>query len=398
MRIVEETKKTEIRYSCDTLVAGGGIAGIAAALSAARNGASVILCDREYTLGGLATIGIVTIYLPLCDGTGRQVSFGISEELFRLSIKHGWQARYPKAWLEGGTREERAKKRFEVQYNPHIFTALAEELLQEEGVKLLYGTTVCDTVVKEGRITDVIVENKSGRSAISVKNVIDATGDADVAHLSGQKTVVNPNKNPLAAWYYASGDEGVELCLRGSAPITGEGGEKTPDPLINKSFSGVDAEELTEFMIESRRSMLSDVLKMREKKSRWEPVQTSTIPQVRMTRRIKGVHEMSMSDSDKYAPDSIGMIGNWRKAGPVIEIPFSALYGSDVKNLITAGRCISSVGEMWNITRVIPPCAVTGEAAGAAAAFGLDFESVDIALLQDRLRSAGVKIHRDELD
>ena len=144
--------------------------------------------------------------------------------------------------------------------------------------------------------------------------------------------------------------------------------------------------------------MLKDVLKTRESQSDWEPAQTSTIPQVRMTRRIKGLYEMTMDDSDKHAPDSIGMIGNWRKAGPVIEIPFSALYGSGIKNLIAVGRCISSTGEMWNITRVIPSCAVTGEAAGAAAAFGVDFERVDIALLQDRLRGAGVKIHREELD
>ena len=103
MKTVNENLNTPIRYEYDVMVAGGGVAGIAAALASARSGASTILCEREYGLGGLATLGLITIYLPLCDGNGRQVSFGIAEELLKLSVKHGYQAMYPKAWLEGGT-------------------------------------------------------------------------------------------------------------------------------------------------------------------------------------------------------------------------------------------------------------------------------------------------------
>ena len=87
--VINETLATEIKGKCEVLVAGGGIAGIAAALAAARTGADVLLLEREYILGGLGTAGIVTIYLPLCDGMGNQVSFGIAEELLRLSIQHG---------------------------------------------------------------------------------------------------------------------------------------------------------------------------------------------------------------------------------------------------------------------------------------------------------------------
>ena len=99
MNFLEEKLNTKILAKCDVLVAGGGFAGISAALSAARCGAKVILCEREFALGGLATLGLITIYLPICDGEGNQVSFGIAEELFRLSIKHGYQDMYPKAWL-----------------------------------------------------------------------------------------------------------------------------------------------------------------------------------------------------------------------------------------------------------------------------------------------------------
>ena len=101
-------------------VCGGGIAGISAALAAARQGSRVVLFEKQYMLGGLGASGIVTIYLPLCDGFGHQVSYGIAEELLRLSVLHGAEDRYPENWLDGvGTRSEN-NKRFEVQYNPQL--------------------------------------------------------------------------------------------------------------------------------------------------------------------------------------------------------------------------------------------------------------------------------------
>ena len=73
-----------INTEYEVAVCGGGFAGISAALAAARAGKKVILFERQYMLGGLATAGLVTIYLPLCDGYGKQISFGIAEELFKL--------------------------------------------------------------------------------------------------------------------------------------------------------------------------------------------------------------------------------------------------------------------------------------------------------------------------
>ena len=90
--IIERDRKLPVTASCDVLVAGGGIAGIAAAMAAARGGKKVMLLEREYALGGMATLGLVTIYLPLCDGEGNQVIYGIGEELLKLSIEHGAEA------------------------------------------------------------------------------------------------------------------------------------------------------------------------------------------------------------------------------------------------------------------------------------------------------------------
>lgn len=162
--VTEPARELPVVETCDVFVAGGGIAGAAAALAAARGGAKVLLCERECLLGGLGTLGIVTIYLPLCDGCGRQVSYGISEELLRLSIKHGAEARYPTPWLDGGTVEERAATRFEVQYNAHLFAIELERLLLREGVSILYTASVCGVTKQDGRIDTVLVEHK-GRPA-----------------------------------------------------------------------------------------------------------------------------------------------------------------------------------------------------------------------------------------
>jgi hypothetical protein len=102
---------------------------------------------------------------------------------------------------------------------------------------------------------------------------------------------------------------------------------------------------------------------------------------------------MDDTENRKFMKDSIGMTGDWRKKGPAYELPFGTLYGNEVTNLLTAGRDISVTDNMWDITRVIPPCAVTGEAAGTAAAIGSDFTKINISELQERLTANGVKLH-----
>lgn len=396
MAYIKETLETEISYECDTLVAGGGFAGISAALAAARNGAKVLLCEREFGLGGLATLGLVTIYLPLCDGCGNQMSFGIAEELFRLSIKYSVQDRYPKAWLEGGSKEEKANERFMVQFNAAEFQKLSEELLIKEGVKILYGTAVCAVQKENDKIRYVLIENKTGRSAVAVKNVVDCTGDADVCFLSGEDTVLNPRKNPLAAWYYSVGKQGLELVQRGYCDVPVNTGETALAALTEKKYDAVTAEELTEMMVLSRKSAVEHIIERREGDQSLEIVTLPTIPQVRMSRRIKGMKTIDYSHRETPFNDSIGVIGGWRREGIRVEIPFTTLYGRKVKNLITAGRCTAAEGDMWDLTRVIPCCAVTGQAAGTAAAMCDDFSKLSVNELQDALRKDGVRIHIED--
>lgn len=387
-------------HDYDIAVCGGGFGGISAALAAARGGKRVILFEKEYMLGGLGTAGLVTIYLPLCDGMGHQVSFGIAEELFRLSITYGAEARYPENWLDGiGSRTEN-DKRFLVQYNAQVFAILAEKLLEANGVEIMYGTYVVGSEVEDCKITALYTENKSGRSAYHIKGVVDATGDADVAFLSGAPTKNFSYGNVLAAWYYFTDNEGYKLKQLGASDISEEERAKAKNrqkPLSDRRFTGLDAKEISEFVKLSHEKTLENWLEARKTNENAVISTIATIPQLRMTRRIVGEYELSKTDDHKYFEDSIGMVGNWRKRGPIYEVPFATLYSSKIKNLAMAGRCISNTDDMWDIMRVIPCCAVTGEAAGTALALSYDLTGLNVSRLQQRLVQNNVKLHEKDI-
>lgn len=396
---IEEKISTKIEAKYDVAVCGGGFAGISAALASARQGKKTVLFERQFMLGGLATAGLVTIYLPLCDGMGHQVSFGIAEELFRLSISHGAEAKYPENWLDGvGTRTE-ADKRFEVQYNPQLFAIIAEKLLLEAGVDILYGAYAVAAPTEKGRITHVIVEGKSGRRAYEVSSVVDATGDCDVAHLAGAKTKLFEQGNVLAAWYYSVGAEGYKLNMLGYCDIPDEDKKegKSVATLVNRRFSGLDTAEISEQTCLSHTSTYNDLMKKRQTDPSVLPVTIATTPQVRMTRRIVGEYELSTAEDHKFFADSVGMVSDWKKRGPIYEVPFGTLYNREVRNLLVAGRCTSVTEGMWDIMRVIPCCAVTGQAAGTAAALSDDIPSLDVSLLQKKLTDGGVVLHVEDI-
>lgn len=397
--VINENIQTNVIADYDVAVCGGGFAGIAAALAAARHGSKVVLFEKLYMLGGLGTAGLVTIYLPICDGFGKQVSFGIAEELLRLSITHGAEDRYPENWLDNmGTRGEN-DKRFEVQYNPQIFAILAEKLLLSEGVDILYGTYAVGVDIKDSKINHIITENQSGRLAYKVKSVVDATGDCDIAHFCNAPTKLFEQGNVLAAWYYSIGKSGYQLHMLGYADVPEEekNDTKAEKPLHSGRFLGIDGKELSEMMYMSHHSTYADFLKKRENDASIFPVTIATTPQIRMTRKIQGEYELSHWEEHKYFDDSIGMVSNWKKRGPIYEVPFRTLYSSKIQNLICAGRCTSVNETLWDVMRVIPCCAVTGQAAGTAAAMSDDFSTLDIKELQQTLMKNGVVLHETDL-
>lgn len=399
--MIKEFIETKITGECDVLVCGGGVAGISAALAAARQGKKVTLLEKQFMLGGLATAGLVVIYLPLCDGEGHQVSFGIAEELLRLSISMGAEADYPDNWLDSDDKSKRTNrdKRFAVRFNPSLFAILAEQELLRAGVNILYGTYAVATHLENDKIDAVIIENKTGRQAIKVTSVVDATGDCDIAKFACAPTDTFKQGNILAAWYYSYGKDGYSLNPLGCCDIPDE--EQTEDnkitPLINERFTGLDGAELSKMAIASHASTLNDIKKKRKEDPTAVPTTIATTPQIRMTRKIIGEYVLGTSEQHTYFEDSIGMVSDWRKRGPVYEVPFRTLYSRDIKNLIVAGRCTSVSESLWDVMRVIPCCAVTGQAAGTAAAMSDDFNSLNVKALQEQLQKDGVVLHEKDL-
>lgn len=412
MKEIQETLITKVTKSCDVLVCGGGFAGIAAALAAARSGKKVILTDKLYILGGLGTAGLIAIYLPICDGYGKQVSFGLAEELLKMSVEHiVYHNRGTDNWLLSDDPAHRTVNdpRYQVEYNPHVFAISAEQALLKEGVEILYGTSAVAAATEScgdgKKITAVIMENKSGRFGIEAKSYVDCTGDADLGVFAGAPTELCGVKNKLASWYYYYAQNKISLKMLGYIEMpdaermeaelkSGKKGKVES----NVRYQGVDGDEISRFMQDSHASILNDVLICRKEDETHEPVTMASMPQLRMTRRVSGAYTETQAELHKYFEDSIGMIANWRKRGPVYEVPFRTLYAPEVKNLIFAGRCISTADDLWELMRVIPCCSVTGEAAGLAAAMTDDFTTLDVAALQTELRARGVVIHEDDLE
>lgn len=400
---IREELRTPVRYTCDVLVAGGGIAGISAALSAARAGADVVLMEKEYMVGGLATAGLVNVYLPLDDGMGHQVSFGIAQELLRLALPDALERPSREElslWLDPHSEQERAAgMRYRLEFNPWLYAIACERLLVDSGVRMLYGVSVCGVHREGSRVDAVIAEGKGGRFAVRARCVVDATGDADIAHMAGARTRLYPQGNQLAAWYgcYDAAD-GVRVRPMGTCDASEEEQKagKTVTQLVDQRFAGVDCDELTRVTLLAHEQIMRDVRARRGRQPGYTAASLAVIPQMRMTRGIEGLCRMTKADDHRDLPDSVGLIGSWRMRGPAFAVPLRCLYGAELSNVLAAGRCISTTDAMWDLTRVIPACAVTGEAAGLAAAMTDDVNALDVAALQSRLRERSIPLTMTE--
>lgn len=361
MTAIREDLQTEICGDYEVIVLGGGVAGISAALAASRQGCRVLLLEKMTFLGGLATAGHVVIYLPLCDGYGRQVIGGIGEELLHLSLRYSYGEDLIN-WKEDG-------RRYETKFNGPAFALALEELLLSENVKIMYDTVFAAPVMEEGRCRAVIIENKSGRRAYTCRALVDASGDAEAFFKAGAQCA--SGENSLTFWAYSTSASSYSL-NRGSAPekglyllTIGNIDVKARRHVVTKPYSGDTAEGVNRFLLDSHGSALQELKN--------DPglvlASLPSMPQFRVIRRIKGVYTITEADMGSHFEDCIGCSGDWRRPAPVYEIPYRALYAEGISNMLAAGRCISAEGDAWDVLRVIPPAAMTGEAAGLSAAW-----------------------------
>ena len=375
----------------DVIVCGGGVAGVAAALAAARTSKKVLLVEREYVLGGLATLGLICIYLPLCDGGGYQMSGGLAEKLLKLSLKYG-PGHIPEAWTNpNSTAEERSKDRYRVVFNPASFIIAMEEELLKNGVELLYGSHISGVKVLDNNIKSIYIESKTGKQEIQGKAFIDATGDADICYFAGEKTIED-NNNRKTGWYFSYDNKSLVL-NKLSDPVY------TDIPKGSRLYSGVDMKDITQNCIDGRKMILDDILKKKKDNKDIYPLIIPSFHGLRMTRRFNGDYYFTKNDDGIFFNDSIGMIGNWhrRPEGEVVperySLPVRIIEAKKTNNLYIAGRCVSADSEGQDLTRVIPSCVVTGEAAGTMASYqAIHGEKPSIEKLQEILKENGALI------
>jgi hypothetical protein len=317
--------------------------------------------------------------------------------LLHLSIKYGYDD-LAAGWRDG--KGAGAKKRYSTIFSPPEFIYALDELMATEGVDLLFDTVFCKPVMDGNTCRAVVVENKSGRGAYEAKTFIDASGDSDLLFRAGAGCV--EEKNYLAYWFYRTDLKMMRKAvesrkLKDAISLEWRGSFRQDGSYTHgqKEYRGTSGKEVTRFILEGRKVLKEEIERNREEKG--GVIALPGMAQFRRTRRIKGLHLLKETDALKHFDDSIGCIGHWMKPGIVYEIPYRALVSKDISNVLASGRLISAAGDAWEATRVIPPAALTGEAAGTAAALAVKKKcrvaEVPLADLQKRLQKSGVLLH-----
>jgi len=344
------------------IVAGGGVAGCAAALAAARQGMRTALIEKTVWPGGLATSGLVLVYLPIDDGHGRQEMFGLTEELLKASNKYG-PVDYTEEWKDGSRRSQ-------IHFSPSAFVLALDELLEQAGVDVWLDTLIigAEKESRDGLLRSITVANKSGVMTLSAPIFVDATGDADVAAFAGEEMQLATNS--LVTWVvehrekekssaFNFGDELSTLIM--SQPID-----------TAYTAAGIDGRMVTSFVLDGRRNyrklLNAEYGKgVADRHSRY-PMLLPTMVPLRHTRCPKGKFVLDSGMRQRIFEDCIGLASEWRGIGAAQPIPYRALLPLHTPNLLMGGRCISAINDAWELTRVIPAAALTGEVAGVASA------------------------------
>lgn len=388
-----------MKYEYDVIVAGGGVAGCAAALSAVREGKSVLLIEKTLTFGGLGTIGLINFFVPMCNGRGKAITKGMCAEFVDLSKKYGW-AFTTEEWKDGEPAEK-TDARYMVRYSPNIFALALAEILFKEGVTILLDSVVSAAETEDALIRRVRVTNKTGDEWFSSKMFIDATGDADLSKFAGAPTVDGENY-----YTYIAFGATLESCRRaveensiGKLYTAFNGGKSTLygqfHPEGMKKFGGTTGEEVTEYILRNQMDLIENI-RNQDPDSR-DIVTLPTMPQFRTTRHLKGLYTLKTDDAYRHFDDSVCLINDFDRRDYLYEVPLRCLIAENVKNLLAVGRCASAEGYAWDVLRVIPPAILTGQAAGVAACHAIDentdIRSVNICALQKKLESKNVLIH-----
>lgn len=414
--VTEPERRTPVIAETDVLVVGGGTAGLAAAVAAARGGARAMLVERYGSLGGLATNGLIVLLLTMDDGRGKQVVAGLCQEMVERLAKRN-ACYFPPADEWGKSNDaliERYRRhglvwgsgphvvRYSVAYDPEEFKVEADQVALEAGVDLRFHRWAVGVVRDGRRITHVIFESKAGRAAIACGAVIDATGDADIAVLAGE-AVESERVHPWLWFRTANVDtEAAEQSSQRPNYYRTPNSNGYLHPWgaaerISRDIDPTDPDDLAFAEVECRRLVRAELDRLRGRGEGFGDAYLAGFAAmlgITESRRLVGRYMLTREDMDQPPfADTIAVTGNWTKYGALYHIPYRALLGQCNDNLLVAGRCISADHRAHHSTKEIPPCFATGEAAGTAAALALQHNAppaaVDVGSLRTALRAAG---------
>ena len=399
MEHIRLEKYIPVKKRYDVIVCGGGVAGVAAAVSAAKNGLSTLLLEKSNILGGLGTLGLINLFVPMCNGRGKQIIFGLAEKWLRMSAELGWDT-IPKDWRDGEPKKP-TSERYLQRYSPAIFAYQLTEEIKASGADILFDCMAVDPVMEGNVCKGVITESKGGTEFYGCRILIDTTGDCDILRRGGIPTVEGENFFTFSTKMitldscreaYEKGD--IRFAYRdlygGAANLYGDG-----QPSDVPRWSGLCAEDVTDYIVRNH-LMLLEALRKSDRKSR-EIVTTPGMPQFRTTCHIKGDYSLKVGDAYRHFDDSICAINDFDHRDHLFEVPYRCLTRHDYPNIITAGRSADGTGFGWDVLRVIPPAILTGQAAGEAACLALKTDkpvaNVDIKALQAKLERENVMVH-----
>lgn len=443
--------RCDAELEADVLVCGGGSAGVPAAIAAARLGARVLLVEQYGFAGGIIT----AVQTPCFDGmhdvlTGKIAVAGLALEIghrLGLDIRDASLAEVEadlplrdRGWMGPGGVETfdaalvRGASAVSWPIDPEAYKLVADRLMVEAGVSVLYHTRLIDAVVSDGRIETVIAANKSGIIAIHPRIVIDCTGDADIVTWAGAPFEITEQMQPMSMHFRIANVPATQEVQAASAQVLKEANARgelglyggpwmramaEDEFLINGTRyigNALDPWELTRAEIQGR----EDVAKILELWQTHIPEYAdaylvSSGPSVgaRETRRIVGDYTLTVDDIFAGGPfDDVVVRGAWfmdrhpsdghagphpHRRVPSYGIPYRTLLPQGIQNALVAGRCHSATHEALSSSRVTVTAMGMGEAAGTAAALAAASHvcprEIDMPRLQQQLEQQNVILH-----
>lgn len=415
------TLNIQREYNCDVLVCGGGVSGFAAAVAAARCGASTILIESGGYLGGTATKGLVAPFMTCYDAEGKnRIIKGLYSELEERLIAMNGAVAPDKCLGESSYNGYRPMGHKGVMpFDTEIIKIVFEQMCLEAGVKLLYHTVLigCDT--NENNISRVYAADSNDTISVDAKMFIDTTGTSALAYKAGAETMrgnddgilqtasmfftvtgvdkefmdkhVQDHKEKYERFFMENIKQGK---MNGTFPCGTPTVRMFENPngtysvnmaQIDDQLNELDNEEVTKGEIDQR-VQIQKLIKFMKNNipglENIELVSTASELGIRESRRIVGKRIFCLDDiknSVKFE-DRIAVCANsidihqkngvnyTTHAGANYYIPLSCLISKNIDNLLTAGKSLSADKYAFAAVRVMPPCIAMGEAAGVTAA------------------------------